>query len=64
MNRVTLSLEATDIDMILGLLDRKIEKVEKKEIDEAQVAYLKQLRSCKGDIVAQIAAAGMDSIAG
>lgn len=51
---VTLQLETYEIDTLLDLLSRKIEKAEAKEIDEAQVAYLKELKSIKASIEQQI----------
>lgn len=51
---VTITLEEQDVDVILGLLNRKIEKANEKEIDEAQVQYVKDLKSIKGTIEAQI----------
>lgn len=64
MDRVQFSLEKADVDLILKLLDRKIEKVEKKEVDEKQIQLLKELRGCKADIVAQVAVSGLDNILG
>ena len=51
---VNLVLRTTTIDKILELLDRKIEKVEKKEIDEAMVEYLKELKDIKSEIETQV----------
>lgn len=51
---MTINLETYEIDEVLNLLGRKIEKVSAKEIDEAQVDYLKLLKGIKGSIEAQI----------
>lgn len=51
---VRLTLDEADVDIILSLLSRKIEKAAEKEIDEAQVQYLKELKSLKSDIETQI----------
>ena len=53
---VTLHLETYEIDTLLDLLNRKIEKAESKEIDEAQVKYVKELKSIKDSIEFQITA--------
>ena len=54
MDTITLNLIPSDIDLILDLVNRKIEKVEQKEFDEFQVAELKKLRSLKSEIEGQI----------
>lgn len=51
---VNLSLETTDVDLILNLVSNKIEKAKRKEIDEIQIVYLKQLESLKNEIECQI----------
>ena len=51
---MTINLETYEIDTLLELLNRKIEKAEAKEIDEAQVKYVKDLKSIKASIEAQI----------
>lgn len=51
---VRLNLEEADVDVILDLLNRKIEKANEKEIDEAQVQYLKELKSIKLEIETQV----------
>lgn len=51
---MTINLETYEIDTILELLNRKIEKAEAKEIDEAQVKYVKDLKSIKDSIEIQI----------
>lgn len=51
---ITLQLETYEIDTLLELLNRKIEKAEAKEIDEVQVEYVKDLKSIKASIEAQI----------
>lgn len=54
MNTVTLNLITSDVDLVLDLINRKIEKVQKKEVDEFQVAELKKLQSLKSEIECQI----------
>ena len=51
---ITINLDEPDIDVILDLLSRKIEKANEKEIDEEQVQYRKNLESLKASIEAQI----------
>ena len=51
---MTINLETYEIDTLLELLNRKIEKAEAKEIDEVQVEYVKGLKSIKASIEAQI----------
>ena len=51
---MTINLETYEIDTLLDLLNRKIEKAEAKEIDEAQVKYVKDLKSIKVSIEVQI----------
>jgi len=54
METVTLNLIPSDIDLVLDLINRKIEKVQQKEVDEFQVAELKKLKSLKSEIECQI----------
>lgn len=49
-----INLSECEIDTILDLLNRKIEKANKKEIDEAQVEFVKELTSIKNNIEAQV----------
>lgn len=51
---MTINLETYEIDALLELLNRKIEKAETKEIDEVQVKYVRDLKSIKASIEAQI----------
>ena len=51
---MTINLETYEIDTLLDLLNRKIEKAEAKEIDEAQVKYVKDLKSIKDSIEVKI----------
>lgn len=51
---IELHLETDEVDYLLSLLNRKIEKIEHKEIDEAQVEALKYAKGIKTSIEAQI----------
>ena len=51
---VTLTLEENEIDIILNLVNRKIEKINDKEIDENQIQTKKELEDLKNHILVQI----------
>ena len=51
---VTISLDEPDVDVVLDLITRKIEKANEKEIDEEQIQYRKNLEALKASIEAQI----------
>lgn len=50
----TLSLYEVEIDLILNLINRKIEKAKQKEIEPAQIEFVKELESVKANIEAQV----------
>lgn len=51
---VTLTLEENEIDIILNLVNRKIEKINDKEIDENQIQIKKEFEDLKNHILVQI----------
>lgn len=53
-NTVKLTLETQDVDLILDLLTRKIEKANEKEITEDQLVYKRTLETLKSEILNQI----------
>ena len=54
-DKINIALETQDIDLILDLITRKIEKCNSdKEITEDMFVYRKNLESLKNEIVAQI----------
>lgn len=54
MDTITISFSTTDLDEIIKLINRKIEKLEAKEPDEFQVAEVKKWKSIKSEIEVQI----------
>lgn len=51
---VTLTLEENEIDTIINLVNRKIEKINDKEIDENQIQTKKEFEDLKNHILTQI----------
>lgn len=51
---VGITLEENEIDTILKLINRKIEKINKKEIDENQIQTKKEYEDLKNHILIQI----------
>lgn len=49
-----IELNEAEIDTILDLVNRKIEKAKDKEIDENQIVFLNNLKDLKGNIESQI----------
>lgn len=51
---VTIALEENEIEAILNLVNRKIEKINDKEIDENQIQTKEEFEDLKNHILVQI----------
>lgn len=51
---VTITLEENEVDTILNLVNRKIEKINDKEIDENQIQAKEEFEDLKNHILAQV----------